>query len=151
MTLPIDISSQIPDDGNISETSLTPSVSQYHANVVRGDLQEEVWFCSKEKEHGRLERVNSCLSFVSFRGRANFVVDSVRLECAPVTAMCSVNHQVWLGAEDGCLILYDAINHCQSYSRYLSFKPDQGIIHISHLTKLRQVRMVEMREGEKES
>ena len=43
MTLPIDISSQIPDDGNTSETSLTPSVSQYHANVVRGDLQEEVW------------------------------------------------------------------------------------------------------------
>ena len=143
VTLPIDISSQIPDDGSTSETSLTPSASQYHTNVVRGDLQEEVWFCSKEKDDETLEGVGSRLSFVSFRGRANFVVDSIDLECAPVTAMCCVNEQVWLGAKDGCVILYNTINHDKSFSRYLSFKSDQGIIHISHLTKLRQVgRMI---------
>uniref|UniRef100_A0A1X7UH02 non-specific serine/threonine protein kinase n=1 Tax=Amphimedon queenslandica TaxID=400682 RepID=A0A1X7UH02_AMPQE len=142
VTLPIDISSQVPDDGSTSETSLTPSVSQYHTNVVRGDLQEEVWFCSKEKDDQTLERASSRLSFVSFRGRANFVVDSIDLECAPVTAMCCVNEQVWLGAKDGCITLYSAINHDKSFSRYLSLKADQGIIHISHLTKLRQVLVV---------
>lgn len=138
VTLPIDISAQISDETSIG-TSVTTSITQYHSNVVRGDLQEEVWFCSRDRDQ-ETDTVTCCLSIVSFRGRANFVVECLEVECAPVTAMCCVNQQVWLGSEDGRITLYDGINHSESFSRYLSIKPDQGILFISHFTKLRQVR-----------
>lgn len=136
VTLPIDISNQVPEE-SISETSLTTSLS--HTNVVQGDLQEEIWFCSTS-ENLENQSSPSQISVVSFCGRANFLVDSIQIDCSPVTAMCCVNQQVWLGTKDSEVILYDAVNRSKLFSRHLAIFPGLSIVCISHLTKLRQVR-----------
>lgn len=140
VTLPIDISVQISEESSLDPPSIGPSLTPYHANVVRGDLQEEVWFYSEEKDSTN-EQVSSCLSIVSFRGRGNFVVECFELSYGPITSMCNVSQQVWLGSEDGRIILYDALNHSMVFSRILAIKSGQGILYISHLTKLRQVHV----------
>ena len=107
--------------------------------MVQGDVQEEVWFCSTY-ENPETQIIECKISVVSFCGRANFLVDSIEFDTSPVTAMCCVNQQVWLGTKDGQIIIYDAVNHSKLFDRHLAIKSDQSIVYISHLTKQRQVK-----------
>jgi serine/threonine protein kinase len=138
VTLPIDISSQTNDDTVADTSFIQTPLTPFHTNVVQGDLQEELWFASETADG---EWTSHQISIVSFCGRTNFSANSIKNGYS-VTSMCSVNQQVWVGTSDGCLVIYETVNHSEVFKRYLAIKPNQKIIYISHLTRLRQVMIV---------
>ena len=141
VTLPIDIGSVSTEDSEAE--SVLPVATQSY--ITTGDLQEEVWFCSTYRDE-ETSTIDSQLSIVSFRGRANFSVERVNIGTYPVTAMCNVNQTVWLGTEDGKVLVYDSTTYYQMYSRILALKEGQSIVSIHSLMKLRQVRGERERE-----
>ena len=58
---------------------------------------------------------------------------------ARITAMCCVIDTMWVGTEEGQLLLFDALTKNDILSRHLALVPDQSISSITHLTTLRQV------------
>ena len=56
-----------------------------------------------------------------------------------ITAMCCVIDTMWVGTEEGQLLLFDALTKNDILSRHLALLPDQSITNITHLTTLRQV------------
>ena len=53
--------------------------------------------------------------------------------------MCCVIDTMWVGTEEGQLLLFDALTKNDILSRHLALLPDQSITNITHLTTLRQV------------
>ena len=130
VTLPVDMSQS---DGTDLEHD--PVNTSYR---VHGDLQEEVWLCS-ETQNPNTQVTETSISVVMFHGKANFDVVNIDVGNTSVSCMTCVNQSVWVGTGAGQVILYDATSHIQIFSRYLSVRPDQSIVYIHHLTKLRQV------------
>ena len=122
-----------------TETSFVPSVSVHHTYVVQGDLQEEVWLCS-ESVDPQTDILDTYLSIVSFRGKANFSVENIDVGSSSITYIACINQSVWLGTADGQIMLYDAVSHYQLFSRHLAIRSDQSVVYIKHIPKLRQVR-----------
>ena len=118
-----------------TDASLYPLNTSHH---VHGDLQEEVWLCS-ESYDPTSHVTETSISVVTFQGKANFNVANIDVGNTPISCMACVNQSVFVGTTAGQVILYDATSHTHIFSRYLSVKPDQSIVYIQHLTKLRQV------------
>ena len=58
---------------------------------------------------------------------------------ARVTALCCVIDTMWVGTEEGQLLLFDALTKNEILTRQLALLPGQAISHITHLTTMRQV------------
>ena len=137
MTQPVDISQSA--DGMDTEPETTPHPTVNSSYRVHGDLQEEVWLCS-ENHNTEMNAIDSSISVVTFRGKANFDVHNIEVGSVCVSCIACVNQCVWVGTKAGQVTLFDATSHFQIFSRYLSVRPDQSIVYVQHLTKLRQVK-----------
>ena len=54
-----------------------------------------------------------------------------------ITAMCSVSYCLWLGTENGEIIILDLVSKHSLFRRYLSVHADQAIMGLYHLVSLR--------------
>lgn len=54
-----------------------------------------------------------------------------------ITAMCGVNYSMWVGTEDGEVIILDVISKQLLFRRHLSIHESQGISAMYHLFALR--------------
>ncbi len=51
--------------------------------------------------------------------------------------MCGVCYSLWLGTEDGQIIILDLISKHELFKRYLSVHSNQAIVGLYHLVSLR--------------
>ena len=70
----------------------------------------------------------------------------VKVGNSAITSICcvnnGVNNSVWLGSENGLLMIFDAITHALLYSRTVAISARHGVISISHITNIHQVLLV---------